>query len=393
MVFSYPRHLDPFPREWIDELLTKSEEELWAIDGGNPDSITDPQLKELFLSLREIEKFPQLEKEISTEAQRYPSWAFFKVRNKKQHEIEKIIQLITNQDILKDSSKIVDIGGGQGHLGRILSYYHGHNVTVIDREQEFLDLGVKRAKKYPAPEQAGELKFKKFNFGEGDDFDHKIDIDERTLTLGLHTCGPLAHRHFDQLLHSKGQSLINFGCCYNRIDAQKEIPLSQAVKEEQEKANISLSDHSLTLATRGHQDENLKAFQLKMKVKYFRCALHIYLYENYQFDDFVAVGSEHPRVYQGPFSEYAYKKLKGLDIEVDKNKLDEYYNDPKTQQIIKEMFVANVIRWQFGRALEKWILFDRALYLEEKGLQVNIFELFDRSLSPRNIGISAIKKS
>ena len=34
------------------------------------------------------------------------------------------------------------------------------------------------------------------------------------------------------------------------------------------------------------------------------------------------------------------------------------------------MFLANIIRWQFGKAVEHALLTDRCLYLEEKGFQV-----------------------
>ena len=48
-------------------------------------------------------------------------------------------------------------------------------------------------------------------------------------------------------------------------------------------------------------------------------------------------------------------------------------------------------RWQFGRALEVYILLDRALNLMEKGMKVSMATYFDESLSPRNIGILATR--
>jgi hypothetical protein len=56
------------------------------------------------------------------------------------------------------------------------------------------------------------------------------------------------------------------------------------------------------------------------------------------------------------------------------------------------MVLCNLIRWQLGRALEIYILLDRALFLEEHQYQVSVKTYFKESLSPRNIGILAIKK-
>ena len=57
------------------------------------------------------------------------------------------------------------------------------------------------------------------------------------------------------------------------------------------------------------------------------------------------------------------------------------------------MFCANIIRWQFGRAIEKLIILDRAIYLKENNYKVELGELFDENISPRNIGIFAEKLS
>ena len=53
--------------------------------------------------------------------------------------------------------------------------------------------------------------------------------------------------------------------------------------------------------------------------------------------------------------------------------------------------MANLIRWQFGRALELIILLDRCHRLEELGFTTEIKSYFNERLSPRNIGILAYK--
>ena len=57
------------------------------------------------------------------------------------------------------------------------------------------------------------------------------------------------------------------------------------------------------------------------------------------------------------------------------------------------MFEANIIRWQFGRAIEKLIILDRAMFLEENNYKVTWGELFNEEVSPRNIGLYAEKNT
>ena len=69
--------------------------------------------------------------------------------------------------------------------------------------------------------------------------------------------------------------------------------------------------------------------------------------------------------------------------------LHDFHQDVEIQKQIRKMFLANIIRWQFGKAIEHYILTDRCLYLEEKGFEVEMAEYFDSEKSPRNIGILA----
>jgi hypothetical protein len=55
------------------------------------------------------------------------------------------------------------------------------------------------------------------------------------------------------------------------------------------------------------------------------------------------------------------------------------------------MFICCLIRWQIGRALELYLLLDRAIYLEENNYTAILAEFFSENISPRNIGILATR--
>ena len=49
----------------------------------------------------------------------------------------------------------------------------------------------------------------------------------------------------------------------------------------------------------------------------------------------------------------------------------------------------DLVRHQFRRLLELWLVLDRALYLAEQGYRVEVGEFCSRELSPRNLLIDA----
>ena len=132
-------------------------------------------------------------------------------------------------------------------------------------------------------------------------------------------------------------------------------------------------------------------YLLKERVKSYRYTLHLLLSELLNENSFLTVGDSHSREYWGDFASYAQKKLKFLEIDhkLSDQELNNYIEREDIKKKVENLYLANIIRWQFGRALEHYILTDRCLVLEEAGYSVEMKELFDEELSPRNIAILA----
>ncbi len=380
---SYPQSLADYPEEWIEQLLQLNEDELYRLDGrGDISSLGDSSLGRYITELREqLPKFTHLKNE---SPEQLPSWAFFRVKEKKKHEIDRIRHYLNQAEL--SFKRIIDIGGGVGHLSRVLAHYHGHHCHTLDINRDFQEIGAKRAKKYPIPAQAGKLHFHHLAFGE-DVEDLRPFFTTDSLALGLHTCGNLANHLIFAFNHFKNAGLINFGCCYHRLNPERDINLSAWAKVH----GLPMSNHALTLATRGHTEMTFKEFLLKKRVKAFRYALHLYLFHERGITDFLSVGDEHARVYHGDFSIYALKKMGQISLDPlpRESELNLFFAQEKVQHLINKMFMANLIRWQWGRNIECYLLLDRALWLQEKGHQVDLVEFFDETLSPRNIALIA----
>jgi SAM-dependent methyltransferase len=383
VLYEYP-DLSAYPKEWIDWLSSLSEEDAWLIDCRKNNAVLDHSpMADYWNKIKSLTELPREEEH----PDELPSWAWTFVRGKKRHEINQIRGVLAKLHDMS-SIKVVDIGGGTGQLGRVLALYHGIPVTSIDMNAEFQELGKKRISKYPKPEGHADLSFINTFFDETI-FDRHPELQnecgENSLIVGLHTCGPLAIEQMRAGLKTKSRSLFNFACCYNKLDENKDVNLSNVAEE----AGLTLNKYALTLATRGHADMTLNEYQFKKRVKTFRYTLQLLCLKNGIADRLESVGSAVPSVYRGEFEDYAMEKLSfaGISHSYTKEEMRLFYQDPNIQREVEKMFFANLIRWQMGRVLEMYILIDRVLWLQQEGLQPTLKQYFDEDLSPRNIGL------
>jgi len=376
----YPHILSSYSDELLKPLFELSDEELWQIDGKKDfSSIAGSKLEQLFSQMIALSDIPvaPLNREM------LPKKALYKVKKKKVHEIESLSPTLAHAIRECRANTMVDIGGGVGHLSRIMTHYHGIRTISIDKNSSLQQTGRERLCSHLSNQQ---LRFEHITFGEDS---RQLDsiFTPDSFTVGLHTCGPLAVTHLKESVEHSVRGLINFGCCYLKITSPQDINLSQQAKQHQ----LAISNHALTLATRGQIINDFEDFLLKKRVKLYRYMLHLLLYHQFDRHHFVGVGDSSPKLYQKSFAHYAGEKLKVLNIkhQLTAQQLEHFFHESQHQDLVKKMFLMNIFRWQFGRVVELFILLDRALYLKESGLQVEINRYFDENISPRNIGILA----
>ncbi len=291
--------------------------------------------------------------------------------------------------------RLVDVGGGVGHLARVAAHHCSSpgqlKAVCMDADEQLLNSGRKRLPTYPGHE-ANPVEFVQARFPTEDRLLGQY-IDADTLVVGLHTCGPLAVELLRTCSRLGAGAALNFGCCYHKIEDAQALNLSHIAQEKP----LGLSPYALTLATRAHHYFDFKDFQFNHRVKTYRYGIHLLLYELGQ-KEFVAVGeAQNPGLYQRPFGEYAAMKLRELDLWPGRELPDEracqdFFEGAKIQAEIDRLFRMNMVRWRFGPLIERAMLLDRALFMQEQGWQVQLRTFFDTQLSPRNIGLMAWRK-
>lgn len=383
----YPYSVEKYPQKWIDILWNLSIEEWHHFDSFL--ELPNCHDQDLVNYIQQIKNLSAIEKIESSQSKQLEDWAYVDMKFKKRHEINIMAPIIKKFALKNSINKVIDIGGGVGHLARTIAYYYGIETTSIDREKSFQETGAKRLSRYRRPDGAKDVHFSSLNFGhESDAYLLEKEMTKDSMTIGLHTCGPLANVVINQSIKYQNKGLLSFGCCYHKLNAKNDFKISNFYQQQN---FIDLNLYAFTLASRAHCQTSFEDFKTKLQVKNYRQGLHLFLYLKLGIKDCFDVGEIHTRYYHEPFSTYVLSKLEQLNIKHNYSfeDIEAFYIEQR--DYLKKMFICNLIRWPLGRCLEQFILIDRVLYLEEHGYEVDYKEYFDPTISPRNRGILAYK--
>lgn len=377
------RPLAPYPSEWLEDLANLSHHQLWQLDSHKAMA---PLKSSLSSFLRELHQACRLPKLISQSRPcKINHKSLWGIKAKKVHELQQIDSLFKEYKI--ETDHLIDIGSGQGHLARVLS--EGQNlkkITCLEANSHFITLGRKNLRK---SHSASPITFQECFFNDPQLLDPLLEGVHSPLLMGLHTCGGLAVKVLASLGRHKNLRVLSLGCCYHKLKNESEWNLSGQL-------TLALTPYALTLASRGHGAMSYHDFCFKEKVKLYRYGLHFGLKELNKAHEFIPVGDSPQRHYLGSFEAYlCHQRQRHPDLlSVDGIKaMNHWFLLPKTQDYLRASFMANIIRWQMGRALEQCLLADRVLWLKDQGRELVWGELFDQDISPRNIALLSLTTS
>lgn len=356
--------------KWTYEILNLSDGEL--IEFENKRILKSGSDKFLNL-LKQIREFEQMIPRQEFEMEKLPQKLVKKMSQKKIHEIQAISQLVKN----KKFKRFVDFGGGVGHLCQYLAVTQNRDTLCLDREQDLLSSGEQRVDRY-FKDHRNSIKFKQALISKemvkSDEIKNLISPDD--CLLGLHACGSLSNYLIEYSVQNKNQ-LLNFGCCYHKCDSMEHFNLSS-------KAELNITMHGLTMAAMSNIHLTPESLEERRKVKRLRYAAHFFL-QSKGIKEFKSLGSPNKKLYDQSFSEYFITL--SPESEWSKEELEDFISKEDIQKKIHFTFMADFVRGLFARLIEIYILMDRALYMNEHSGTVELVQLFDRRISPRNIAI------
>jgi SAM-dependent methyltransferase len=290
---------------------------------------------------------------------------------RKRTQLSRVLSAIT--EMANAAERIVDVGAGAGHLTRLSAELFRREAVGLERNPERVASARARAG------DAGRATFVTVDARDG------LKFDERDLAIGLHPCGELG----DSLVEAAARArcdLALVSCCLQKISTATRTALSEAA------ASLELRKAELGLTNLTAQPFGIEAsIDVTIQTRETRYALGQLLrsrgvsldpgaemrgINRRQATAGLAVVAKHAlairRLPPATTDEIAH--LEAL--------AREHYG------IIRRL---SLPRSMLSRLLEVLVSLDRATHLEEQGLHVRVATLFERAVSPRNIGIFATR--
>jgi hypothetical protein len=373
---NWPESGAAYPESWLSYAESLDEEGERRLDDGTTPGSPPPSLQQLLLALHELTALPWHSGVQSLSVAETQGLSV-----KKTHELERVLALLGQRT--HAIRQAVDIGGGMGHLARLCVKTFDWTFHSIDRDAALQEKGqdwLRRARMLPREK----LCFIHATVEEGPQpgIDPLFSGQDKA-SIGLHTCGPLA---LTQIRKSQSAGfLLNFGCCYDKLDPTRDYPVSRFGQAH----SLPFTRHALALTARGRHQKTATEFALMKQVYAQRFALDLLVRRQFPALGFVRAGDAPKALYSQSFAAYARDRLERLRIDtgLTDSALNAFEQSVRTET--RRIFLCHLLRDRFARALEVVILLDRALLLEEMGFRTELLQVFEPSLSPRNIALIA----
>jgi hypothetical protein len=275
----------------------------------------------------------------------------------------------------ESAERIVDVGAGSGHLTRLSAQLFSRPALGLERNVERVAAAERHSGKLD-----GSARFVAVDAREA------LELNERDLALGLHACGELGDR-LVQAAARAGCDLTLVSCCLQKISGELRQSLSSAARGlELRREHLGLTN--LTAQPIGVEtsiEATIAARQTRFALGRLLRARGIELEPGAEMH-----GMNRRRASQGLRAVATRAlSLRGLGSPSDAELTEHETTAARDYAVVRRL---SLPRSMLARSLEVLVSLDRASYLEERHFQVRLMTLFDRSVSPRNIGIFASRE-
>ncbi|WP_163861648.1 methyltransferase [Myxococcus eversor] len=369
-----------WPEDWLAYARSLDEAGERRLDQGELVGAPPPSLGALLAALQELTALPWHEGLHALTVSETQG-----LSTKKTHELERVLALLAPRT--RFIHQAVDIGGGMGHLARLCARTFGWTFHSIDRDAALQDKGRRWLTKTRSP-VGDTLCFIQASVEDGlqPQLDPLFTGRDRA-SIGLHTCGPLA---LTQLRKSQEAGFVlNVGCCYDKLETPRDYPVSHVGGAHP----LPFTPHALALTTRGRPHKTDAEFARMKRVYAWRFAFALLTMRHFPERGFVRAGDAPRALYDGRFALYALDRLERLGLEPRMTDVELDAFEVSVRAETRDLLLCHLLRDRFARALEVVLLLDRALLLEELGFQVELLQLFEPRLSPRNLALIASRST
>nr|WP_211091631.1 methyltransferase [Pseudoalteromonas peptidolytica] len=300
-----------------------------------------------------------------------PFWLSNGIKGRKLEQLQDFVAAIN-----ETKSAVLEWCAGKGHLGRMLAYHGAPEVNSIELQQDLCRQGEESAKR-----QNLNLHFHCADVLKDDIHHHFV---ENRHGIALHACGEL-HRVFIRQAVDNGMKKLSLSpCCYHLFTPQQ----YEAMSVEASASALNLSHHDMKLALQETVTAPGRVAAVRKKEVSWRLGFDALRRELDGSDNYVSVPSVNKAIFSGTFDEFCYWAAEQKQIILPANiDFERYERIGRQRKQVTDR--VELVRHLFRRAIEIWLVLDRALYLQASGYDVELSTFCEKSLTPRNILIQA----
>jgi len=278
------------------------------------------------------------------------------------------------------TAPLVEWCAGKAHLGRLLARTQQRSVAGLEWNAALVEAGRALAQREKLPIhlycadvlQASSKKF----------IQRECDV------MALHACGELHMQLLRVCGEQQPQAITLAPCCYHLVAGTACEALSAVALQ----AELPLSLADLHTAVRDSVTSPQRIQRQRKTLQAWRLGFDIWQREVRGVDAYMATPSQPLSVLSAGFANF-FRDLalsQGMEAPADL-RYDDY--EQVGWRRLREVAALDLPRILFRRALELWLILDRALYLREHDYRVEVGTFCERQLTPRNIVIRARRRA
>lgn len=270
----------------------------------------------------------------------------------------------------------IDWCAGKGRLGRALAEVGAGQTICVEKELDLCQKGTGEAQKLET-----DIIFRCADVLQ-EDLKHLVE--PRTGLVALHSCGDLGIALLRLCVETNAAFVALAPCCYQRITGMNHHPLSQTAAENP----VALTRHQLRLPSLDDSIYSETGRQLRLKEHAWRLAVDLLQRQSTGCDAYLPLGRIPKRWLKGSFADFVTRITEREGIPLPRR----FQPDAAEERGWQRLHITSALslaRGLFRRALESWLVLDRALYLEENGYRARIGTFCPAEYTPRNLMIAA----
>jgi hypothetical protein len=325
----------------------------------------------LITQLNDLPRLCYLEKVTHNDTASYPFWISNGIKGRKFEQLQDFVSALPASE-----HPVLEWCAGKGHLGRMLAFNGAPSVHSIELQPDLCEQGQNSAKLQGLP-----MHFSQANVLTDDT---AYAFNQHLHAVALHACGGLHQAFMHKACEAKTEQISFSPCCYHLFTPNTYQAMSDLAKQ----SDLTLTHRDLKLSleetvTAPRRIDKVRITEVEWRLGFDALRKTITGEHHY-----VSVPSVGKAIFSDSFAAFCAwaANKKSIEIPADTN-YEMFLSRGKTRRKITER--VDLVRHVFRRAIEVWLVLDRALYLQQQGYTVRIKTFCEKQLTPRNILIAA----